>query len=106
MTRIARRSIAVFVVMMLSMSVLGVVNQNRLRLQDELLTRKRDLTIELGELRSRAERVRGPLAVSAWARAEGMVPALENDRVLQVVPLPSPEVLPLPTGLEVDTRWR
>ena len=106
MTRTGRRAIAIFVLMMLGMSVVGTVNQGRLQLQDELITLKEALIVERGALRARAERVRGPHAVSSWARSHGMIPALENDSVVQVAPVAGPSLQGVPSGLEVATRWR
>lgn len=106
MTRTARRAIAIFVLMMVAMALLGAINQSRLGRYHDLLERKSELIIERGALRARAERIRGPHAVSSWARSHGMVPALENPAVLQVGALPGPPLPEFPSGLEVDTRWR
>jgi hypothetical protein len=98
--------VGVFVLAMAALSVLGVVNQDRLLLQDDLLVRKSELIVERGELRSGAESIVGAAAVGDWARAHGMVAALDNESVIEVAYRPGPTLTPTATGLEVETRWR
>ncbi len=72
-----------------------------------LLERHSALMAGMGDLRARANDVRGPRAVRVWAEARGMVPAPENGDVLVVAPDEAPRPTPNPTtGLEVRTIWR
>jgi hypothetical protein len=98
--------VGLFVLAMAGLSILGAVNQDRLHLHDELLTRKAELIVERGALRSQAEAIAGAAAVGTWARAHGMVAALDNESVIEVAPAVAPALPATPTGLEVETRWQ
>lgn len=106
MSRTGRRVVGLFVLAMAALSVLGAHNQARLLEQDALLERKAELIVERGVLRARAEAIVGAAAVGTWAREHGMVPAPENGNVVEVAPIVAPTLPAIPTGLEVETRWR
>ncbi len=106
MTRIGRRSVALYLVFMVALSAMGALNQDRLDRYTSLLDTKDDLIVASGQLRGRAEGIRGPEAVARWARGVGMVAVPENGAVVYVDTFQSPVSPPLPSGLEVETRWR
>ncbi len=106
MTRIGRRSVALYLVFMVALSAMGALNQDRLDRYTSLLDTKDERIVASGQLRGRAEGIRGPEAVARWAREVGMVAVPENGAVVYVDTIQSPVSPPLPSGLEVETRWR
>lgn len=100
------RLVPLYVGLLLFLSALGALNQTRFDYQNELIDRKAELYERIAELRGEASLVRGPLAVGAWARAQGMVAAPEVANVRVVASLPAPEKMTAPTGLEVRTVWQ
>lgn len=100
------RLIPLYVALVLALAALGAINQVRFAHQEGLIEHKSDLYREIAELRSEAALVHGPLAVGAWARAEGMVPSPEVQQVRHAAFLPAPEAQPTLNGLEMRTRWR
>lgn len=108
MSRLALASASVFGLLLLALAAVGAASQLRLDRQVELLAAKESALVELAVRRSEAAAVSGPLAVTSWARAAGMVPAPDAADVIAVAPsLPptDPPRLPAP-ALEVRTVWR
>ncbi len=106
MSRRWRAVIPAYLALLLGLAAVGGVNQALYRQQLRLMDRKASLQTQLAELRSRAEAVRGPLAVAAWAGAHGMVPAPEAQTLIPVAPAPAPSPALPQTGLEIRTLWR
>lgn len=100
------RLVPLYLILILSLAAIGVVNQGRYRYEARLIDRKGELHARITELRAGAAQVRGPLAVGAWAREQGMVPSPEVEMVRHVAPYPAPQTDLLPTGVEVRTVWR
>lgn len=108
MTRLTQAVAATFGVLLVVLAGVGAVAQLRLDRQVELLALKEATLIELAARRADAAVVNGPLAVTSWARAAGMVPAPDAAEVVAVAPgLPPLDAEPRPTpALEVRTIWR
>lgn len=108
MTPLARRLTALYLALLLLLAALGAYGQQRFLHQAWLLQRKDAVVVDLAVARSQAASIQGPLAVTHWARARGMVPAPDALDVIAVAPSP----LPPPTrtlatpSLEVRTVWR
>lgn len=100
------RLVPLYVALVLTLATLGAVNQARFQRQAQLIERKGELYGTIGELRSQAAAVQGPLAVGAWAREHGMVPAPEVSQVRHVAPLPAPRPQKSTGGFEMRTIWR
>lgn len=100
------RLVPLYTVLLLSLAAMGALNQARFSYEARLIERKSELFAEITELRAGAALVRGPLAVGAWAQAQGMVPTPEVERVRHVAPYPAPSSSDAPTGVEVRTVWR
>ena len=108
MSRLAIAAAAVFGVLLIALGAVGAASQVRLDRQVALLATKEAALVDLAARRSDAASVNGPLAVTSWARAAGMVPAPDAADVVAVAPgLPpiEPPGLPAP-ALEVRTVWR
>lgn len=108
MSPLARGAAAAYVVTLLLLAGLGAVSQMRYRDQARLLLAKEQAIVELAAARSAAASVNGPLAVNAWARAAGMVPAPDAPSIESVAggllpPYPAEQPAP---WLEVVTVWR
>ncbi|MDF1523085.1 MAG: hypothetical protein P1P87_09735 [Trueperaceae bacterium] len=108
MTRLTLAVAATFGVLLVVLAGIGAAAQLRLDRQVELLALKEATLVELAARRADAAVVNGPLAVTSWARATGMVPAPDAAEVVAVAPgLPPLAPAPLPTpALEVRTVWR
>lgn len=106
MTRRLRRFVPAYVVLLLVLAAFGGINQNRLAERNRLLDRKEALRLRVVDLRAQAATVQGPLAVSRWAQAQGMVPAPEVERTQHLLSVPAPEPPRPAEGLEVRTVWR
>lgn len=108
MTPAARNMALAYVALLLILAGLGAVSQQRYRHQAGLLEAKDAALVEIAERRAGAAVVNGPLAVTTWARAAGMVPAPDAPLTASVAPgLPAPETpVPLAPTLEVRTVWR
>lgn len=100
------RTVPPYVLLLLTLALLGGVDQGLYRRNARLLDEKAALRAEVARLRARAADVQGPMAVGSWARARGMVPAPEVESVRHVAPAPAPEIPAIPTGTEVRTVWR
>ncbi len=108
MSRLAIAAATAFGVLLLALAAVGATSQIRLDLQVELLNAKEIALVEVAARRADAAAVNGPLAVTSWARAAGMVPAPDAADVVAVAPgLPpsDPPAHPAP-ALEVRTVWR
>ena len=108
MSPLARTTAAVYVVALLILAGLGAASQLHYRTQAGLLADKEAAIVMLATARATAAAVNGPLAVTTWARAAGMVPAPDAPRVEAVAPglgPPTPPAQPVP-WLEVQTVWR
>jgi hypothetical protein len=108
MSRLAYGAAALYVALLLVLAGVGAVAQVRFDRQVELLDAKQRGLIEVASRRADAAAVNGPLAITTWARAAGMVPAPEAADVVAVAPgLPPPAPTPPATSaLEVRTVWR
>jgi hypothetical protein len=100
------RFVPLYAGLVLALAAVGGLNQVRFEHQARLIERKNELHSEIGDLRAAAALVRGPLAVGAWARAQGMVPAPEVIQVRHAAQFPAPRPESAPTGLEMRTIWR
>lgn len=101
-----RLAIPLFLALLLSVALLGVVNQRLYKDQLDLMSRKQQLLANVAVARPHAAVVNGPLAVAAWAAANGMVPIPEARRARLIAPSPAPVFTdPLPS-LELRTIWR
>jgi hypothetical protein len=100
------RFVPLYVALLLALSAVGVLNQARFEREAWLIERKAELHADIGDLRSAAALVRGPLAVGAWARGQGMVPAPEVSRIRHAAAVPAPGPETVHTGLEMRTIWR
>ena len=101
-----RLAIPLFVVALLAVALLGVVNQRSYAEQLALMEQKEDLLAAVASSRPAAAEVNGPLAVAAWASANGMVPIPEAREAVLIAPAPAPATSdPLPS-LELRTVWR
>lgn len=100
------RLVPLYVALLLVLAGFGALNQDRYEHQLSLLDRKARLYDRIVELRAESALVRGPLAVGAWARREGMVPAPEIASVRHVARYEAPAATEQPSGLEVRTVWR
>lgn len=106
MNRRLRRFIPAYVALLLALAALGAVNQDRLARRTDLIERKEALRLEVVGLRAEAAAVQGPLAVSGWAQAQGMVPAPEAESTRHLLSVPAPSPAGAAEGLEVRTIWR
>lgn len=108
MSRLAIGAAALFGVVLLVLAGVGAASQLRFDRQAALLATKEAALVELAARRADAAAVNGPLAVTSWARARGMVPAPDAAAVVPVAPgFPPIEPEPLaPPALEVRTVWR
>ena len=96
-----------YVTAVLCLAVVGANNRFLGRTQQALVDQKEAMRIELAELRMRAESVRGPEAVRAFAVARGMVPTSTMTEERQITPFPAPVVTrDAATGLSLSTQWR
>ena len=108
MSRLALATASLFGVLLLVLAAVGAASQIRLDRHVELLATKERALVDLAARRSDAAAVNGPLAVTSWARAAGMVPAPDAADVVPVAPgLPPIDPPPLPApALEVRPVWR
>jgi hypothetical protein len=108
MSPLARATVAVYIALLLLLAALGAGSQLRYREQARLLAEKERAIVDLVTARAAAAAVNGPLAVTTWARAAGMVPAPDAPQVEAVAPGLLPPVVPTPPrpALEVVTVWR
>lgn len=95
-----------YLLLLLALAAIGTFNQAHYRRQALLIDRKAELQVELADLRARAATVAGPLAISEWAGARGMVPVPRGGPVREAAPQDPPVPPELPTGLELRTIWR
>jgi hypothetical protein len=107
-SRLAYATAAAFGALLLVLASVGAAAQVRLDLQTDLIAAKELALVDLAAQRAHAAAVNGPLAVTSWARAAGMVPAPDAAAVVAVAPgLPPAEPAPQPEpALEVRTVWR
>lgn len=97
----------VFALSLLALAFTGTVNQRLYRQHWSLVDYKAELQDLNSTLRAEAAAVSGPIVISNWARARGMVPSPQVSRSRQLAPQPVPPVRePSITGLEVYTIWR
>lgn len=101
------RSLApLYVALLLGLAALGALNQERHHRQAALIERKAHLHSLIAELRAEAAHVTGPLAVGAWARSNGMIPAPDVPDIRHAAAYPAPEEASYEGGLEVRTVWQ
>jgi hypothetical protein len=106
MKRLARRAVPVYVALLLLLSAVGMVNQGLYRRQVRLMDVRSKLMDQIAGLRLQAATVNGPLAVTHWADAHGMVPAPEASNLSIVASGPRQAPPPPAGGLEIRTVWR
>lgn len=95
------------IALLLVLAALGVQNQRTFSQHVRLIDRKAGLHTLLADLRSQAAGISGPLAVGAWAREQGMIPAPQGRLIREVAPELPPQPRPqLATGLELRTIWQ
>lgn len=101
-----RLAIPLFLGLLIVLALLGVVNQRQYGEQLDLMRRKEQLLADVAVARPQAAVVNGPLAIAAWAAANGMVPIPEAREAQLIAPTPAPIFDdPLPS-LELRTSWR
>ena len=105
MSRLARRAVPLYLGLLLLLSAAGLVNQGLYHHQMSLIDQRQKLLDAVANLRLQAASVNGPLAVTQWADAHGMVPAPEASNVGAVAPGPAPRLTLPDTGLEIRTVW-
>ena len=105
MSRLVRRAVPVYLVLLLLLSAAGLVNQGLYHHQTKLIDQRQKLLATVASLRIEAASVNGPLAVTKWADAHGMVPAPEASNVGAVAPGQAPLPKLPDTGLEIRTVW-
>ncbi len=108
MTRLAYGTAITYLVLLLTLAGVGALAQVRFDRQVELLDAKQQALIDVAARRADAAAVNGPLAITTWARATGMVPAPDAAEVVAVAPgfPPPPPTTPATPALEVRTVWR
>jgi hypothetical protein len=108
MSPLARSMALAYVLMLLILASIGAAGQLTYRHQARLLLAKEQALVEIAAARAAAAGINGPLAVAAFARSSGMVPAPDAKRVAAVagglIPPPSPPIAN--PYLEVVTQWR
>ncbi|HKI56123.1 MAG TPA: hypothetical protein VKB31_03135 [Trueperaceae bacterium] len=105
MSRIARRAVPIYLGLLLLVSAAGLVNQALYRHQTKLIDARAKLMGQVANLRLGAAAIDGPLAVTQWADAHGMVPAPEASQLSAVAAGPTRAPAPPDTGLEIRTVW-
>jgi hypothetical protein len=108
MSPLARGATLAYAATLLILALVGSQGQLTHRQQARLLLAKEQALVESAVARAAAASVNGPLAITSFARAAGMVPAPDASRV-EAVPggLLPPAVPPVPNPfLEVVTQWR
>jgi hypothetical protein len=100
------RLVPLYAALLLALAGVGALNQARFSQEARLIDRKDELYAQITELRAAAALVQGPLAVSDWAREQGMVPTPDVSNIRHVAPFPAPRSEEPATGLEVRTAWR
>ncbi len=105
MSRVARRAVPLYFGLLLLLSAVGLVNQGLYHHQMTLIDQRQKLLDSVANLQLRAARVDGPLAVTQWADAHGMVPAPEASNVGAVAPGAAPQPTLPASGLEIRTVW-
>lgn len=99
--------VSLYIAVVLALAVVGANNRFLGRNQQAMIDQKENLRVELTELRGRAEAIRGPKAIRAFARARGMVPSSVITEKRQITPSPAPIVTRgMSTGLVLRTEWR
>jgi hypothetical protein len=106
MSAVTKRWLALYLFLLLALSVVGAHNQQRYWLEADLIAYKDSLNLSLTDLRAQATSVSGTLAIRQWAYEHGMIPATEASSLLHVAPMPAPDITLPATGLEVRTLWR
>jgi hypothetical protein len=104
-SRVARRAAPLYFGLLLLLSAVGLVNQGLYHHQMTLIEQRQKLLDSVANLRLRAAGVNGPLAVTQWADAHGMVPAPEASNVGAVAPGVAPQPTLPTSGLEIRTVW-
>ncbi len=104
----ARTTVGAYVALLLLLAALGSASQQRHAAQARLLAEKERAIVDLVTARASAATVNGPLAVTTWARAAGMVPAPDAPQVEAVAPGLLAPLAPAAAqpSLEVVTVWR
>lgn len=101
-----RLALPAYLVLLALLAVMGITNQGLLNHQVDLMEQKTELSAGVARARLAANRINGPQAVAAWARAAGLVPVPEGGLAVLAAP-DSVSLPPLPTpSLEVSTVWR
>jgi len=104
-SRVARRAVPLYFGLLLLLSAVGLVNQGLYHHQMTLIDQRQKLLDSVANLQLRAAGVNGPLAVTQWADAHGMVPAPEASNVGAVAPGAAPQPTLPASGLEIRTVW-
>lgn len=100
------KCLGAYITLLFCLSVVGGFNQGLYNQQESLIEKKAQLQAQIRELRAEAAPINGPLAVNAWARAKGMVPATQVLNSQVVAPGPGPQVSKQSESVEVYTLWR
>lgn len=95
-----------YIVLLLALAATGGYSQRLYLRQASLIGQKANLQATISELRAEAAPINGPLAISAWAKARGMVAASQALDTRTVAPGPGPTVSTETGAVEVYTLWR
>lgn len=108
MNQLTYKLIAVYILLLLALSALGVQNRVLLNRQIDRFTKQTELLNKITEARRAADSVQGPEAVRAWALAHNMEPSAPDNTAFSATFLAAPEINlnPNQTQLEILIKWR
>jgi hypothetical protein len=103
----ATRALRAYLIALLALAVVGAEAQRRFVAHGALTRAYAEANVALADAYVAAERVSGPAAVDAWARAAGVVKPSDAGEIQAAAAGPATTLRPPPTpSLVVSTRWR
>jgi hypothetical protein len=107
MTPWATRMLRAYLILLIALAIVGAEAQRRFVAHGALTRAVREANVAVADAYVVAERVSGPAAVDAWARAAGMVKPSEAGDLQAAAAGPAATLRTPPTpSLVVTTRWR
>ena len=106
MTGQTMKLLSAYITLLLGLAVLGGYNQGLYKQQATLIDQKAKLQAQIRGLRAEAAPINGPLAISNWAKAQGMVSASQALNTRTVAPGPGPSIKHETGSVGVITIWR
>jgi hypothetical protein len=107
MTAWATRMLRAYLITLLALAVVGAEAQRRFVAHGALTRAYAEANVALADAYVAAERVSGPTAVAAWARANGMVKPSDAGEIYAAAAGPAtPPWRPPSPSLVVSTRWQ